>query len=74
MAEIFNFLGYMFLENDSENFSCYEFGFTENEKLDSAKTTVFIFFDGNINNGNFRLLEPINNITPPSSFSGRYKL
>lgn len=74
MAEIFGFSGYMFMEIDKENYNCYDFGFSGNETSDSAKPRMFLLFDGNINSGHFRLLEPINIVNSSSSFSGRYKL
>lgn len=71
-AELFNFVGYV-IQSTGSNIECYEFGFSGNNKLDSQKPKLFLYFTGLTKSGHFRYLKPVIPRNPTNILTGSYE-
>lgn len=70
-AELYGFTGYIFQQNESNEYICYDFGLTGNQLVDKKKPQLILLFTGPIDSGHFRRLEP--SIAPTTIQPGKYK-
>lgn len=71
-TEIFGFIGYVIQSINDDEYSCYDFGLSNNPLLNENKPVVYLLFTGPGDKGHFRLLIP-NTLDSPQIHTGSYR-
>ncbi|KAJ6647945.1 hypothetical protein Bhyg_03170, partial [Pseudolycoriella hygida] len=71
LAELFEFSYCVIRQNDPENYTCFDYGSTQNME---DRPTLHLLFTGDIRKGHFRYLRPIDKTHLPPIESGKYSL
>lgn len=74
IAELFDFGFNIVRRDDSDKFTCYDYGSSTNRDIGQSKPVVHLLFTGNISRGHFRLMVPVYGSNPSIIPPGNYEL
>ncbi len=70
-AESYGFTGHIFQSNESNKYTCFEFGITGNTQIDGKRPKILLLFTGPVESGHFCRLEP--SIAPSAIITEQYQ-